>query len=44
MSVILIGVVIVICIALMYGLPDNNDNWLALNQNINVKCTDPNQE
>jgi len=44
MSVILIGVVIVVCIALMYGLPDNNDNWLALNQNINVKCTDPNQE
>lgn len=41
---VLVGVSIVICIILVWVLPDYNGNYVALNQNIVGKCTDPTLE
>lgn len=43
-SIGLIIITVVICIAMMYTLPDTNNNYSALNLNIDAKCADTTQE
>jgi membrane associated rhomboid family serine protease len=38
-AAVLIGAIIVSCIALIYGLPDKNNAYKALNDGIDVMCS-----
>jgi membrane associated rhomboid family serine protease len=37
-SILMIGAIIIICISLIYGLPDKGEKYKALNENIDYMC------